>query len=401
MRQGNSGETMLRVVIVGGGTAGISTAAYLRRKLKDINISLIEPSSVHYYQPLWTLAGGGILDKKVTKKKTAKLIPKNVNWIQDKVVGFKLDTNKIVTASGAEVYYDYLIIAPGIQIDWNRIKGLQSSIGKDGVCSNYDYEYVDKTWESIQNTKKGSALFTFPNTPIKCGGAPQKIMYLAEEYFRKNGVREDVDVEFVSAGERIFGVTKYREALEKIIKERRISTHYRLNLEKIDGANKIAYFRNLDTNEVVEKHYTMIHVVPPMSAPDFIKTSALANNDGWVDVDKYTLQHNRYPNIFGLGDASSLPTAKTGASIRKEIPVLVHNLIRLIEGRSLDAKYNGYASCPIVTGRGKLILAEFDYDGKPVETFPWDQSKESFLLYLLKKYGLPRLYWWFMLKGWM
>ncbi len=295
--------------------------------------------------------------------------------------------------------YDYLIVCPGIQIDWNKVEGLEETIGKNGVCSNYSYKTVESTWEFLQKTKEGRAIFTFPNTPIKCGGAPQKIMYLAEEYFREKGLRNKIEVEFASAGEKIFGVEKYRNSLEKIIKDRDIKTHFQINLEKIDGENKIAYFRDLKTNDLIEKSFSMIHVTPPMSAPDFIKNSPLRNAEGWVDIDPNSLRHKKYSNIFSLGDASSAPTAKTGAAIRKQAPVLIQNLLSHIDGKELLAKYNGYSSCPLVTGKGKLILAEFDYDGKPAETFPFDQSKERKSMYWLKKYLLPPIYWYGMLKG--
>ena len=391
---------MKKIIIIGGGTAGITTAAALKNKSQDFDISIIEPSEDHFYQPLWTLVGGGIFEKEKSQKKMKHVIPSGVTWIKDRVSTFLPEENLItLESSKKDLSYDYLIVAAGIQVDWDKVEGLKEYMGKNGVCSNYDYKYVDYTWKFIQETKKGNALFTYPNTPIKCGGGPQKIMYLAEEYFRTTNTRKDINVEFVTAGERVFGVTKYREALEKIITERDINTSFNLNLTKVDIQNSIATFENVKTNQMVEKEFDLLHAVPPMSAPDFIKSSPISNADGWVDVDKYTLQHNKFKNIFSLGDASSLPTSKTGAAIRKEVPVLVNNLLLLNQNKELTHKYNGYTSCPLVTGYSKVIMAEFDYEGNPLESFPFDQSKERYSMFLAKKYGIPFMYWNAMLKG--
>jgi len=388
-----------RIVIVGGGSAGITVAARLATTLPQPDIAIIEPSATHYYQPLWTLVGGGVFSKAVTERDEATLIPQGVTWIQDAVSEFSPEDNTVLTRGGNKVQYDYLVVAPGIQIDWDKVKGLKAAIGKEGVCSNYAYEYVDKTWECLRNFKGGNAIFTQPNTPIKCGGAPQKIMYLADDYFRKTGVRERANVIFASAAGGIFAVQKYAKALDRVVARKGVEARFKHNLVEIRPETKEAVFQRLDTDEQVVLPYAMIHVTPPMSAPDFIKHSPLANEAGWVDVDKYTLQHTRYANIFSLGDASSLPTSKTGAAIRKQAPVLVKNLVAVMHGTPLTTRYDGYTSCPLVTGYGKLILAEFDYDGNPAETFPFDQSKERYSMYVLKAYGLPALFWHGMLKG--
>ncbi len=387
------------IVIVGGGTAGLSVAARLRNLPNPPDVAIIEPSDKHYYQPLWTLVGAGVFDKESTVREQKHYIPRGATWIRDKLASFDPEANTVTTAGGKTIAYDQLIVAAGIQIDWDAIVGLKAAIGKHGVCSNYAYETVDSTWEAIRGFKGGKAIFTFPNTPIKCAGAPQKIMYLAEHAFRRAGVRKQSELVFASAGPRIFGVTKYREALEAIIAERDIHTAYRHDLVEIRGANKQAVFKQLDTGEQVVMDYDMIHVTPPQSSPDFIKQSKLANAQGWVEVDKYTMQHVRYPNVFSLGDCSSLPTSKTGAAIRKQAPILVDNIQAFRAGKPLLGKYDGYASCPLITGYGTCIMAEFDYDGTPTETFDFDQSQERTSMYMLKAYGLPKMYWHGMLRG--
>lgn len=390
-----------QIVIVGGGTAGITVAAQLQRKHQDRNfdIVIIEPSEKHYYQPMWTLVGGGIFPKEKSCRDEKDYIPQNVKWLKEKVVGFHPTDNFIELGSGDKVAYEFLIVCPGIQIDWHKIDGLTDTLGKNGVSSNYSYETVHKTWENIHSLKEGVALFTQPGMPIKCAGAPQKTLYLAEDYFRKNNLRNKVDVQFALAGPRIFGVEKYRNALEHVLERKEINPFYEHNLIAVRGESKEAIFMDLKNQKEVVKKFDMLHAVPPMSSPDFIKQSLIADKEGWVDVDKYTTQHNTFKNIFSLGDASSLPTSRTGAAIRKEAPVLVENLISYMDGKPLNAKYDGYSSCPIVTGYGSLILAEFDYDGNPVETFPFDQAQERYSMYLLKLYGLPLLYWEGMLKG--
>lgn len=389
------------ILIVGGGTGGITVAAQLLRHSEHLDVAIIEPSTKHYYQPIWTLVGGGVFPKEVSERNEADYIPRGVTWIKDAVESFIPANDQVVTRDGQTIDYDYLIVAPGIQIDWHKIPGLKEAVGKPGtgVCSNYDYETVDSTWENIRNFKGGTAIFTMPSTPIKCGGAPQKILYLADDYFRKSGVRDKSSVIFASATERIFGVEKYRKTLEGVVARKEIETWFKHDLVELRPRSKEAIFRNLATGEDVIARYDMIHVTPPMSAPDFIKRSPLADADGWVNVDKHSLQHVEFANIFALGDASNLPTSKTGAAIRKEAPVLVKNLMAARQGQSLKAQYNGYTSCPVVTGYGKLVLAEFDYDGNPAESFPIDQSKERYSMYALKKYALPAMYWHGMLKG--
>jgi sulfide:quinone oxidoreductase len=391
------------IVIAGGGSAGITTAARLKKLLKRTStrprMAIIDPSEKHYYQPLWTLVGAGVYPKEVTERAEAQFIPSGATWIRDGVTAFIPAENRVVTRDGRSISYGYLVIATGIKLDWQKIPGLAESVGHDGVCSNYSYETVESTWENIKNFGGGTAIFTQPPPPIKCGGAPQKIMYLADSYFRKSGVRGKTDVIFCSAAATIFAVKKYADTLDTVLKRKGIDTRYKHNLVELRPEKKDAVFKDLETGEDVVMHYDMIHVTPPQCAPDFMKGSPVANADGWVDVDKITLQHSRFPNVFALGDASSLPTSKTGAAIRKQAPVVAKNLIAAMQGKPLEAKYDGYTSCPLVTGYGSLVMAEFDYDLKPQETFPIDQSKERKSMYLVKKYLLPRLYWHGMLRG--
>lgn len=392
-----------KVVIVGGGSAGITVAARLFRQLPALmgNVVIVDPADKHYYQPLWTLVGGGAAKKESTEREMASVIPEGAVWIQDAVESFSPEDNRLKTAKGQTLSYDYLVVAGGIEINWQAIKGVEEALGTKSVCSNYSYNHVDYTWETIRSFTGGTALFTHPASPVKCGGAPQKIMYLAEDHFSRSGVRSKSNVIFGSANPAIFDVEKYRLALEKVLERKQIDTRFRRNLTAIKADEKIAVFENMDTQKIEEVRYDMIHVTPYMQAPAFIRNSPLSDENGWTDVHKHTLQHTRFQNIFGLGDSSNLPTSKTGAAIRKQAPVVVENMISLMREQPMQGSYDGYSSCPLVTGYNKLILAEFNYDKEPTESMPFNQAIERASMYIMKKDLLPIMYWDGMLKGTM
>lgn len=391
-------------LILGGGTAGICVAARLRNAGKQ-GVAIVEPSQTHYYQPAWTLVGGGIMPASATARPEAGVIPQGVTWIHGKASSIEPQTQTVVLADGTRIGYDYLVVACGLQIDWNRVAGLEDTLGRNGVSSNYDYDLAPKTWEFIRSFTGGRAIFTFPAGPIKCAGAPQKIMYLAADYFKRHGIKAEVI--YASASPAIFGVKHYQEPLNRVIRRYGITTLFNHNLVAVDGEKKEATFEivNDPDKKRVTLPFDMMHVTPPQSAPDFIKSNPLlaqteGPTKGYLRVDNQTLQNPDYPNIFSLGDASSTPNSKTGAAIRKQAPILVENLLAQVEGRPLPGKYDGYSSCPLVTGYGKLILAEFDYDGNPTPSIPFiDTSKERWSMYMLKRYGLPWMYWNLMLKG--
>jgi sulfide:quinone oxidoreductase len=393
-----------RVVIIGGGTAGISVAARLRRAGQS-DIALIEPSERHYYQPLWTLVGAGLVDKEKSARPEAPLIPDHVEWIRDRVEEIDPEAMAVTTASGDRIGYDFLIVAPGIQIDWDKIPGLSEALQTPWVSSNYDYALAEKTAGMLRDFRGGTALFTNPGTPIKCAGAPQKIMYLAAHQFQKRGILQDSRVVFGHAGAVIFGVEAFARILLEVVDRYGIDVRYKHELVEVRPGQKEAVFRLVgsETGETRTIPYDIMHATPPMSAPDFIKRSPLAVADnplGWANVDKHTLQSPDYSNVFALGDAGSTPNSKTGAAIRKQAPVVVENLLAVMEGREPTAKYDGYASCPLVTAENRMLLAEFDYTMQPAPSIPViDTIRERYDMYLLKRYGLPWMYWNLMMKG--
>lgn len=393
-----------QILIVGGGTAGISVAARLKMLMDSADIAIIEPAEWHYYQPMWTLSGGGVTPKETTRRSMSSVMPSGVQWIRDAVSTFDPDQNQLTTESGTTLGYEMLIVCPGIQIDWDHIPGLREAIGNGKVCCNYDYNTVDSTWEALRRFPKGgTAIFTMPTAPVKCPGAPQKALYLSEDYLRKHGMREGSRVIFATAKPNLFGIQKYREGLERVAARKNIECAYERELVEVRGSEDEAVFKNLKTGEEEVMRFDMLHAVPPMSAPDFIKKSPLADSSpfGWVDVDPFTLQHRKYKNIFALGDASSSPNSKTGAAIRKQYPVVAKNVIATMNNRVVMDHYNGYASCPLVTDYGKVLMAEFDYDGVPQETFGAvvDQGHEQASMWMVKRWVLPWLYWNIMLPG--
>ncbi|AFJ01551.1 Oxidoreductase (flavoprotein) [Methylophaga frappieri] len=391
-----------QIVIIGGGTAGTTVAASLLRKRPQLDVAVIEPSEVHYYQPAFTLVGGGTYSLSNTVKPQQATLPKQVTWIRQSATQIDPEQKQVHLLNDEIISYQYLVVATGIQLDWNKIDGLLETLGENGVCSNYSPQSVEYTWQCIDKFSGGKALFTQPPVPFKCAGAPQKIAYLAADQFHKRGLSKRTEINFYNAGGALFSVPDFIPYLEQTAARHDVNLNFNHNLIAVDGPNKKARFAVTDADgnsSEIEQDFDMLHVTPPQSAPEFIKQSRLVNEAGWVTVDQFTLQHTQFDDIFSLGDVSSLPTSKTAAAIRKQAPVLVQNLLSRLDGKPLDARYDGYTSCPVVTGYGKVMLAEFAYDAVVTPTLPLNPFKESRFYWFVKKYFLPPMYWHFMLKG--
>lgn len=389
-------------MVVGGGTAGITVAARLRRRGED-DIAVVDPAVTHYYQPLWTLVGGGRAPVEITARPEASVMPKGVTWIRRAAVGIDPDAAELTLDDGSTVAYDELVVCPGIQLDWDRIPGLPDRLGRDGVSSNYAYELAPAMWKFIRDLRSGTAVFAMPSGPIKCGGAPQKIAYLAADYWREQGVLSDIDVHLVLPTPGMFGVPEFARILSDVVRRYGITVHFDSEVTGFVADRKEVRVSSLSDGRETTLGYDVLHVAPPQSAPDWIKKSPLAdpaNPAGYVEVDKHTLRHTRYPSVFSLGDAASSPNSKTGAAIRKQAPVVVTNLLDSAAGRPLSAHYDGYSSCPFLTSRHTMLLAEFDYTMRPTPSIPLiDTIRERRDMYYLKRHGLPFLYWNLMLRG--
>ena len=398
------------VVIIGGGAAGIAVASSLKARRPDLDIAIIEPADIHYYQPGWTMVGAGIFAPATTARTMASLIPGGVRWIKAAVAAFEPDKKAVILDGCRVVKYRSLIVAPGLKLNWAGIEGLTETLGRNGVTSNYRYDLASYTWELVQGLKKGRAVFTQPPMPIKCAGAPQKALYLSGDHWYRKGCLKDIEIDFFNAGAVLFGVKEYVPALMSYVERYHAKLHFQQTLTRIDGHSRKAWFTQVDTEgkkSEVETGFDMIHVVPPQVAPDFVRVSPLVDQAGWVDVDQATLRHKTFEGIYALGDVCNAPNAKTAAAARKQAPIVAYNLLKdhgVITGG--DAIYDGYGSCPLTVERGKIVLAEFGYGGKLLPSFPnWliDGTRPSRLAWLLKERMLPPIYWMAMLRGreWM
>jgi sulfide:quinone oxidoreductase len=393
-----------RIVIVGGGSAGISVASRLLHA-GERDVAVVEPSEVHYYQPLWTLVGGGRAPVAESARPQLSVMPEKATWIKDQCVGVDPEARNVELASGESVGYDFLVVCPGLALDWDRLPGSSETLGRDGVSSNYQVELAPKTWEMIKDMRSGTAVFTMPSGPIKCAGAPQKIAYLAADWWRKKGVLSNIHVVLVLPTPAMFGVPEFSKVLEGVAARYGIDVRLQHEVVEINPtAREVVVANRTDgSDDKFTLGYDFAHLVPPQSAPAWIKQSPLAdpaNPGGYVEIDKNTMRHTRFPEVFSLGDAGSSPNSKTGAAVRKQVPVVVDNLRAVMNGKEPTASYDGYASCPLTTARNRMLLAEFDYTMKPRPTIPViDTKKERHDMWLLKRYGLPFMYWNLMLRG--
>lgn len=389
------------IVIVGGGSAGISVAARLHRKGKRVRV--VDPAVTHYYQPLWTLVGGGCASMTESGRPQSSVMPPNATWIQKAAAAIDPESQIVCTDDGQAISYDQLVICPGIQSDWDAIPGVNAALATPYVSSNYARELAPKTWELIRNMRSGTAVFTMPPGPMKCAGAPQKIAYLACDYWRKQGVLNDIHVVLVLPTPAMFGISSFAKELARVAADYGIEVLFNSRLSEVDPDTRQATILDTTTEACSTTAYDMLHVVAPQSAPDWIKASPISDPvdpAGWVDVDQQTLMHKRFANVFALGDVSSTPNSKTGAAVRKQAPVVVDNLLAARSAKPPTAHYNGYGSCPLTTSRKTMLLAEFDYTGKHTPSIPLiDTTKSRRDMWYLKRYGLPFLYWNLMLKG--
>jgi len=424
-----------RILIVGGGSGAIMALARLHRAVANPDITIIAPNEIHLYQPGQVFMAAGLYTQADIAKPNRDFIPDDVKWIKDEVASFDPDNNKVTTRAGEEVAYDYLVVATGIVAHYDAIEGLtEADIGTNGISCVYlnDLEAGtarggEITWKWFNDVKeaaktgKPKVLYTQPNTPIKCGGAPQKMLYLSADYLKKEGLA--ADFRFTTPNASLFSLKPISDALETAQKRYdSITNYFQHNLVSIDVEKKVAtyihayeeqgeYDEDLEEYETVSKvdrvemPYDFIHVVPPMSPPDAVVNSPLGwdrgSAKGWLEVDRETLQHTRYPNVFGIGDVCGIPMGKTGGSARHHAPVVQENLLAVMQGKPPKAKFDGYTVCPLKTQYGEIIMAEFNYDGLAPTISFLAPEKPRWIWWAFDLYMLKPMYWYLMLRGLM
>jgi sulfide:quinone oxidoreductase len=390
------------VVVIGGGNAGISLAARLRRYgVRDI--AVVEPSGRHLFQPLFSHIGGGTAEAAEAVRSQASVMPDGVTWIQDSAVDVRPESSTVVLASGAQVTYGHVVVCPGLQLDWEKVPGLAEAMDSPYASSNYVYELASKTWGLLSELRSGTAVFTMPSGPVKCGGASQKPMYLACDYWRQQGVLHKIRVVMVVPTPTIYGVPGVDEELNRKIAEYGIELHCNSEVVAVDAEARTAQVHDSQADRIDSLSYDVLHAVPPQSAPDWLKATDLpaeGDSGGFVEVDPETLRHTRYPNVWSLGDAAGTRNSKAGAALRKQSTVLAKNLKAVLRGGEPKTKYNGYSACPFTVSRSTVVFAEFDDQYRPMPTIPKVHvAKERRSTWILERDLFPGIYWNLILKG--
>jgi sulfide:quinone oxidoreductase len=387
--------TKAHIVIAGSGLGGLAVANRLSKMLEGAKITIIDAKEVHNYQPGYTLVATGIWPlEKVNDMRNADLQPEGVQWIKDMVTGFDPIANTVTTAGGQSIRYDFLVVGIGTHQDWSQIQGMDiNAIGTNGLTSVYpSADAAATTWATMDAFRKkgGNAVMTLPATPLKCAGAPLKMTFLLRDRLAQAGTLGNSQVTFYSSLANVFGIKVVNDNVVTRWKDLGIGVEYSQKLKSIDIGKRLATFADPE-GQTREVPYDFIHVVPPMRAPDAVKNSDLAWKDGpmaaggWLEVDKATLQHRRFKNVFGIGDINGTPRGKTAATVKKSAPIVAQHLVDVIAGREPGQKFDGYTSCPLIVREGAAMLIEFDYEGKLTPSIPFiDPLEAGFFGWLLK-----------------
>lgn len=402
---------MKKIVVAGGGSASSVFVGHLLRtgKVDPASVLVVEPSALNFYQPGFTMVGGGLLgdmsdpknpNMNIIKHQTRDMFHPQVEILHQSVKSFNPANNQIITSEDKAISYEHLIVALGIQLNYESIPGLVESLDDPScpVGSIYRFDYAVKMNKIINSFKGGKAVFHIPPQPIKCAGAPQKVMYLAKDAFVKNNI-QNYTIDYYMAQPAIFSVPKYSNSLTGIANGKGIQLHYEHVLTKVDKSTRTATFKNKEGKEITQE-FDLLHVPPPQKAPAVLKSSEIVDASGFVTIDKDSLRHTKYPNIWAVGDCTNLPTSKTLAAGISQSSVLTHNLLQSLENKQPTAKYTGYTSCPIFVGQNKLMLCEFKYAAQVSETFSYRQEVPSRLYYMIKRFFFPYVYKYWFKKGW-
>lgn len=400
--QGQTVDTRAHVVIIGAGAGGMAIANRLSQQLRGGRITVVEARETHHYQPGWTLVASGVWAPGKTTRPNSQFMPTNVDWIRSSAAGFDPDQRQVTLENGQTLNYDYLVVATGLQLNYGEIEGMSPDlVGQHGIGSVYaSLDGATRTRDLIDQwiTKgDGQGIFTHAPTPVKCAGAPLKMTFTTLSRLEASGRRDRFNVDFFAPGGGLFSQPWVNDFVKQRFDEQGVGRHHFHTLTAISPDNQRATFTRQD-GTTVTRDYDFIHVVPPMSAPDAVRNSNLIAQEGkfagnWLDVDMYTLQHNRYPEVFGIGDVIGAPINKTAASVKAQAPIVAENLLAAMQDKPLPRKHNGYTSCPLITGIGKAMLVEFGYDMEFLPSFPFiDPKEESWVTWTFKDKMLQPAY---------
>lgn len=394
-------QARARIVIAGAGAAGLSLAARLRRQMPNATITLIDAKKEHHFQPGFTLVAAGLWRPENVTERNADYVPRGVEWIEEAVAEFDPQAKAVVTAGGRRVAYDFLFVATGLMLDYRAIAGMDPSlIGRNGIASIYagpaqaaaSAAAIDRFIET-----GGLGLFGRPAGEMKCAGAPLKVTFITDDKARRKGRRDAVRLIYNAHNPAVFAVPPVHDKVKALFAERDVAVNYSHVLKAMDPGAKRATYATPTGDVTLD--YDFIHVVPPMRAPDAVRNSPLPWQtgplaaDGWVEAERATLRHPRYPEVFAVGDIAGVPRGKTAASVKWQVPVVVDNLVAETAGRTPRATFNGYTSCPMVTAIGKAMLIEFDYDGTLIPSFPFIAPlEELWVSWLIEEKGLKGAY---------
>ncbi|MBE4572305.1 pyridine nucleotide-disulfide oxidoreductase [Vibrio navarrensis] len=397
----NKIKSSAKIVILGAGAAGLAVANRLSATLDGASITLVDGRKRHLYQPGFTLIAAGLAPANYSVSSTREWLPSGVTLIEEEAMEIDPDSNSVTTASNTKLSYDYLVVATGIKLDWDAIEGFDLDlVGTMGIGAVYaSPEHAAKTWQAMNafTDKGGIGLFTRPATEMKCAGASLKYAFLTDDYARRKGNRERVEIHYAAHAGSLFSVPIVNEKVRMLFEDRQFNTVYHHVLKAIDPGKGAAIFSTPQGDKEME--FDFINVIPPMRAPDVVRNSPLPWADkwidqGWVEVDKHTLRHPRYPNVFAVGDIAGVPKGKTAASVKWQAPVAVSHLVADIQGKQSDASYNGYTSCPLITKVGRAMLVEFDYKDNLTPSFPGVIAplEELWISWLMKEVALKPTY---------
>ncbi|MBA4262597.1 MAG: pyridine nucleotide-disulfide oxidoreductase [Comamonadaceae bacterium] len=371
-------KTQARIVIVGGGAAGLACASQLAARLQGASITVVDARQEHYYQPGFTLVASGIKPQNYVVSSTGSYIPKGVTWVTEAVAEIDPEGNKVVTASGKTLPYDFLIVATGLELHYAGIEGMDTGrIGQNGMGSIYHSpQAASATWQALSTfaDKGGVGVFGRPAGEMKCAGAPLKYTFITDDHLRRRKNRGKAELLYMAHSKVLFGVPIVAEKVRMLFLDRGVKVNHEHVLQAIDLGKRIATYKT--PTGTAEQAYDFINVVPPMRAPEVVRNSPLPWTegpfavDGWMEVDRDTLRHKRYPKVFGLGDIAGVPKGKTAASVKWQVPVALDHLIGDISGQPSKEIFNGYTSCPLITRLGQAMLIEFDYKDNLIMSFP-------------------------------